>query len=256
MKEKIIDALRNLETEKKIKILYAVESGSRAWGFESKNSDWDVRFIYIHNRDWYLSIDDKKDTTELNLPDDLDLSGWELRKALRLFAKSNPPLQEWLKSPLVYLDDGFTANRLRELEKEYFNLKACIYHYYSMAKGTYRDYLQNDYIRIKKYFYALRPLLACEWARNRQEPPPVEFAKLVDGELASESLKEEIAALVDRKKQSEEATPEKKIESLNNFIAEKLEFYSSYTDTLPATGSPGQEKLNVLFRLTLEQAWK
>jgi predicted nucleotidyltransferase len=256
MKKEITEALRKLETEKNIKILYSVESGSRAWGFESKNSDWDVRFFYIHNLDWYLSIEDKKDTIEENLPGDLDLSGWEFRKTLRLFGKSNPPLLEWLKSPIIYLNDGVTAEKLNGLEKEYFNNKSCLYHYYSMAKGTYRDHLQEEYVKIKKYFYVLRSLLACEWIKNRNEAPPVEFEKLVEGELKSESLKNEITRLVEKKKQSEEADPEKKTAELNDYINDRLEFYDMYIKGLPEkTDSSGFSKLNELFRSTLQNSW-
>src|SRR5215831_16213984 len=108
--------LKRLEEEKKIKIVYAVESGSRAWGFASTDSDWDVRFIYVHDYDWYLSVEEKKDNIEIILPNDIDLSGWEMRKALVLFRKSNPPLLEWLRSPIVYRDAYCSAGRLRDAE--------------------------------------------------------------------------------------------------------------------------------------------
>lgn len=113
--EQIEIDLKRLEKEKDIKILYAVESGSRAWGFASTDSDWDVRFIYVHRPEWYLSIEDKRDNMEVMLPNDLDFAGWELRKTLKLFRKSNPPLLEWLRSPLIYLEQFSTANQMREL---------------------------------------------------------------------------------------------------------------------------------------------
>ena len=115
MIEEISKELLRLEREQDIKILYAVESGSRAWGFASRDSDWDVRYIYVHRLEWYLRIEDEKDSREEILPNDIDLAGWELRKALRLFRKSNPPLMEWLNSPIVYLQNFSTADRLREL---------------------------------------------------------------------------------------------------------------------------------------------
>ena len=142
MKQKILESLSSLEQQHNINILYAVESGSRAWGFESQNSDYDVRYIYIHKPDWYLSIDDKKDSREIILPNDIDLAGWEIRKALRLFRKSNPPLLEWLNSDIIYLDNSNFANNLRKLSQEYFNPKSCIYHYLHMANGNYKEYLK------------------------------------------------------------------------------------------------------------------
>ncbi len=109
MIEEIKKELSRLEISREMKILLAVESGSRAWGFASTDSDWDVRYIYIHKLDWYLKIDELKDSQEEILPNDLDLSGWELKKALKLFRKSNPPMLEWLRSPIVYLEQFSTA---------------------------------------------------------------------------------------------------------------------------------------------------
>ncbi len=103
MENKIKIQLKKIEREHKVKILYAIESGSRVWGFASQDSDFDVRFIYVHHKDWYLSIESKRDVIEMPLEGDLDINGWDLTKALGLFRKSNPPLYEWLQSPIVYL---------------------------------------------------------------------------------------------------------------------------------------------------------
>jgi len=204
MTEEIKKELCRLEQQHEIKILYAVESGSRAWGFASTDSDWDVRYIYIHKLDWYLSIDNKKDSQEEILPNDIDLSGWELRKALRLFRKSNPPMLEWLRSPIVYLQQFSTADKLRELAKEYFNPKSCIYHYLSMADGNFSAYLQKDMVRTKKYLYVLRPILACEWIRQTNTIAPMEFQKLVDSQVTDFDVKTEIQNLLKRKMAGEE----------------------------------------------------
>ncbi|MBS4161445.1 nucleotidyltransferase domain-containing protein, partial [Klebsiella pneumoniae] len=102
MNQRINEELANIENMNHVKILFAVESGSRAWGFPSQDSDYDVRFIYVHQKDWYLSIDEKRDVIERPIHESLDISGWELTKALRLFRKSNPPLLEWLSSEMVY----------------------------------------------------------------------------------------------------------------------------------------------------------
>ncbi len=146
MRERIFQQLEIIEADKDVRILYACESGSRAWGFPSKDSDFDVRFIYVHPTSWYLSIDDKRDVIEKNIDDCLDISGWELRKALRLFRKSNPPLLEWLQSPVVYLEKHKTADKLRDLRVVYFSPKSCLYHYLQMARRNYRDYLQGTQV--------------------------------------------------------------------------------------------------------------
>ena len=163
MIDEIKSELARLETEHDIKILLAVESGSRAWGFASQDSDWDVRYIYIHKLDWYLRIDQYKDSQEEILPNDIDLSGWELRKAFRLFRKSNPPMLEWLRSPIIYREQFSTAEKLRELSEKYYNPRSCMYHYLSMAKGNFNEFLTDrELVKIKKYFYVLRPVLACD----------------------------------------------------------------------------------------------
>jgi predicted nucleotidyltransferase len=115
VKQEIIKCLDQIERDEDVRIFYACESGSRAWGFESTDSDWDVRFIYVHPRDWYLTIDieEKRDVIERPINDELDISGWDLRKALKLLRKSNPPLLEWLSSPIVYKEAGTVAEQLR-----------------------------------------------------------------------------------------------------------------------------------------------
>ena len=163
MEKVILKNLYKIEKENKIKILYAVESGSRGWGFESTDSDYDVRFIYIHMPEWYLSIQDRRDVIEIPIDNLLDINGWDIRKTLILYNKSNPTLLEWLSSPIIYMEHGFLIKKLKELVNYYFSSKSCIYHYLHMARGNYREYLKGDVVKIKKYFYVLRPIMACMW---------------------------------------------------------------------------------------------
>src|SRR3989338_2246924 len=176
MREKIVHKLEEIQENKGIKILYAVESGSRAWGFESKDSDYDVRFLYLRPRDWYLKIRPEKDTIEILSEDLLDISGWDIKKALLLFGNSNPPLYEWLVSPVVYLEKGNLIQELRNLAISDYSLRACTYHYLHIARDNYRNYLVKEKVKIKKYFYALRPLLACFWIKEKNSLPPMEFS--------------------------------------------------------------------------------
>lgn len=251
MKEQILTELQHLENQHAIKILYAVESGSRAWGFASTDSDWDVRFIYVHCKDWYLSIDDKKDSIEIMLPNDLDLSGWELRKALKLFRKSNPPLYEWLNSPIVYLEEKTTLQRLRSLSTEYFNPKSCLYHYLHMAEGNFKNYLQKDLVRTKKYFYALRPVLACRWIERTNTMPPTEFQHLLDSEMKDGPVKNEIIHLLIRKISGEEIGEEPKIDLIHAYLAEQIQYYRDYLTQFNLKKQPDSEQLNMFFRDTL-----
>ena len=178
--EVILDALRAEEETRGVRILYAAESGSRAWGFASPDSDWDVRAIYVHPRDWYLRIAEKPtDTFEAMRPGDIDLSAWELRKALRLFAKSNVPLLEWLGSPLVYLDrDGF-GDRLRALLPDFFDPRGAAWHHLAMQRSALDDLAPDGSIRIKKLCYALRSALSVRWIVARATMPPVPFPELL-----------------------------------------------------------------------------
>ena len=256
MKQHIQTELKNLEQRQGIKILFAVESGSRAWGFESVNSDWDVRFIYVHPKDWYLKIDDKKETIEEMLPDDLDLSGWELRKALKLFRKSNPPLMEWLKSPIVYQENYSTAEQLRALSEEYFNPKASLHHYFHMGEGNYRDYLLKETVRTKKYFYVLRPLLACMWIEKYNTFPPMEFDRMVEKLITDKEVLQEIVALLIVKKSGEEMGEGPRIVVLQQFIEKQIGHFNEYLKKEIRINSVGTEKLNKLFISTLEETWK
>ncbi len=246
-------ALQNLEHQYNIKILYAVESGSRAWGFASTDSDWDVRFIYIHREEWYLSIDDQKDSIEIMLPNDLDLSGWELRKALKLFRKSNPPLLEWLNSPIVYQEETEVMEQFRGLMAEYFNPKSCLHHYLHMAEGNYKEYLLRDLVRTKKYFYVLRPVLACQWIERMNIMAPTEFQRLFDSQIEEGELRNEIENLLARKRSGDELKEEPKIQVLNEYLDERIQYYKDYVQQFDFKKQPDTERLNDFFRTTLEK---
>lgn len=255
MTDEILKELLRLEMKHDIKILYAVESGSRAWGFASVDSDWDVRYIYIHKLDWYLKIDDKKDNQEEILPNDIDLAGWELKKALRLFRKSNPPMLEWLRSPIVYLEQFSTAERLRKLTKEYFNPKSCLHHYLHMAEGNYQTYLLKDNVRVKKYFYVLRPILACEWIKQNQTMAPMEFQILLESQVSNTRVKKEIQNLLKRKTTGEELNEEPKNKILNEYLEERIEYFNNFIKHLRRNDPPETRQLDELFKHTIFEAW-
>lgn len=255
MKEEIKKQLLKLELQHDIKILYAVESGSRAWGFASTDSDWDVRYIYVHRLDWYLKIDPGKDNQEEILPNDIDLAGWELKKALRLFRKSNPPMLEWLRSPIIYLEQFSTADKLRDLTKEYFSPKSCLHHYLHMAEGNYQSYLLKDIVRVKKYFYVLRPILACDWIKQTNTMIPMEFHKLVDSQVTDQNVKTEIKKLLERKMAGEELNEEPKNQVLHDFLEQKIQYYNDYVKSLGVNNQPETILLDELFKQTIKEAW-
>ena len=191
--DEILHRLDKIESDHGVRVLFACESGSRAWNFASGDSDYDVRFLYVHRRDWYLGIDTdaRRDVIELPIEDELDINGWDLRKALRLLRKSNPPLLEWIGSPIVYREAGALAERLRVLRETFCSPRACAYHYFHMARGNYRDYLKGPEVRLKKYLYVLRPLLGVKWIEAGFGVVPTPFPELVD-RLTDGALREAI----------------------------------------------------------------
>ena len=170
MHDKIVGVLHELERQQDFKVLFAAESGSRAWGFASPDSDYDVRMIYVKPEAWYWSLDARQPDTSLDarqpdtfnamLPGELDVSAWELRKTLRLFAGCNPSLNEWLGSPIIYYADPKFADEMRSLIPVYFNPVWTVYHYLALSAKALEDRQQDGTIAVKKLFYALRGLLA------------------------------------------------------------------------------------------------
>ena len=174
---------------------------------------------------------------------------------MRLFRKSNPPLLEWLRSPIVYAENYPTAESLRELSKEYFNPKSCLHHYLHMAERNYREYLLRDDVRVKKYFYVLRPILACDWIFQHNTMAPVEFRTLLDTQLTDEKVKEEVAKLLVRKMAGGELKTEPRIDVLNDFLESKITFYNEYVKSLGKPVQPTTDSLNLLFKETLLRIW-
>jgi len=250
MKSIILEKLAEIETQHQVKILYACESGSRAWGFASPDSDYDVRFIYAHKINNYLSITDKRDVIELPVNEVLDISGWDLRKALQLFLKSNAPLYEWLQSPIVYMQQGDLLNALTEAKSTYFSERAGCHHYLSMANNIFNGDLQTDEVRLKKYFYALRPSLACLWIIKNGGTPPMTFDKLRTL-IADDQLQQEIDDLLVKKKTSDEKALTPGIPQINSWLQETLSFCKTAANELPVVKNT-TEYLDELFRKLIQ----
>ncbi|MDW4509950.1 nucleotidyltransferase domain-containing protein [Priestia megaterium] len=260
MRETIVAALKKIEEDYDVKVLYACESGSRAWDFPSKDSDYDVRFIYIHKRNKYLSIDPmgvgkKRDVIELPINDLLDVSGWDLTKTLKLFRKSNPPLLEWMQSNIVYYKAYSTFDKMKELHSNIFIPTSCIYHYLNMARNNFREYLQGDEVKIKKYFYVLRPVLAAKWIEQYNEFPPLEFPILLEKLLLEGELKEEVSKLLKRKISGDELDLEPRINVINEFSNLEIDRLDRYVRTLSVELDDPTYELDQLFRDTLDEVW-
>ncbi len=224
IQQEIQTALHDIELREGVQVVLACESGSRAWGFESKDSDYDVRFVYVRSPDWYLSIDleEKRDVIERPIEDSLDINGWDLRKALRLLRRSNPPLLEWLGSPIIYRDNGIASEPMRDLARRYQSSVACAYHYLHMARGNFREYLQSREVWRKKYLYVLRPLLAIRWIERGLGLVPTRFQTLLDQVVDDTELARAIGELLREKRNGAELDRGPRIEPISAFMEKEL----------------------------------
>ena len=213
----ILNELKELEKKENIKILFAVESGSRAWGFESKDSDYDVRFVYVRPLEWYMSISKRKNTLEVMINEDLDFAGWDLNKAVELLAKSNPPLGEWLNSSIVYTEKDNIIAEFDKLFDKYLRENALVYHYLSMASKDMETLREKREIKLKKYFYMLRSLLASKWVMLYHEKPPILLSELLTL-VKNEAIQREVDKLLEIKKAGDESTKIVGNEIINEFI--------------------------------------
>lgn len=245
MKKMIVSRLREIEEKEKVHILLAVESGSRAWGFASPDSDYDVRFIYIRPKEDYLRLESTRDVIELPINDVLDINGWDLQKTLRLLYKSNPTLFEWFSSPIVYMETEF-ARKFRRIMNEYFSEKRSLYHYISMAEGNFREYLRQDMVRTKKYFYVLRPILACRWILDKGTPPPMLFRELMRYELP-EALQGDVENLLELKMNSPEIREIPRIEKLNAYLDASIEDIKCILKSMEESKASRWKELDELF---------
>ena len=262
MKRRIVEILREIEVMENIKIVYACESGSRAWGFESDDSDYDIRFIYVRPISHYFSINLIRDVIDRNKgnvntskfirgleDEELDFVGFDISKALKLISEGNPALAEWIHSPIVYMEKPFIIPAIQRLAERFFKTKAGIYHYEHMARKNFNQYIQNvdgDVI-IKKYLYVLRPLYACEWIMRHElfphgDIPPMEFDKIIKyvGTLklaGFADIENIVKDLISQKKNGDELGRGPRIKTLDTFCEINLDIYENYVNTL------GVEKL-------------
>lgn len=228
VRAQIMEGLQALEHKHNVKVLFACESGSRGWGFASPDSDYDVRFIYVNQPAWYLSVDSRRDVIELPISGDLDINGWDLRKALQLLKRSNPTLLEWLRSPIVYMEDVATMARFRHLAETGFSSLRGYHHYVSMAKKNFREHLKGEVVRYKKYLYVLRPLLAARWIREGKGVPPMRFAELAHATLQDDTLLEELNRLLEVKMRAGEAATSPRWPAIHAFIESELQLAQAH----------------------------
>lgn len=249
IKEFIPNCLKSIEDKYEVKILLAVESGSRAWGFASKDSDWDVRFVYCHKPEWYFSIGEKRDVIEETFINDIDASGWDIKKALGQLKRSNPSFMEWINSPLVYYSDEAFMSILIPLAQQCFNPTKAMYHYQRIYVKHDERYLQKQGYPIKRYLYYLRGILACQWIEKYKTLPSVSFKELYEDVVEDETIKNGIRELILLKSSGKEKDMSEVPEYLINYYLPIAELYSERVEKFrPEFNNDGiDDNLNQVF---------
>ena len=250
--KEIQDNLTAIEKQHGVRILLAVESGSRAWGFASPDSDYDVRFVYVRDEADYLRIDPLREVIEWQLDEVLDINGWDLKKVLSAAAKGNPNILEWAGSPIIYRETEEWP-KVRNAVYRYFSEKTALCHYYGTANNTLLSYLAGEHVRYKKYFYALRPLLCCNWIERYHATPPVRFEELLTmfrepDDVLTHELYTAIQNLLEKKKVTEEKDLNPQLPVIQKFIENECTRQKQISDEAPDDHQHDLEPLNHCFR--------
>jgi predicted nucleotidyltransferase len=249
----IHEQLVQIEREENVRVLFACEAGSRAWGFPSADSDYDVRFLYLRPLEWYLSIAPGRDVIERPIDADLDLTGWDLKKALHLLAKSNPPLIEWLRSPTIYWEQGAVAASMRAAIPRFHAPAMSARHYLRMAQRSWSEYTTRA-ASLKMLFYSLRALLALRWIAEARGAAPTEFICLADALVSDSGLRGTINSLMEIKAGGAEKDRNGDAAPLEQFVQGELARWE--TDPIPAGGGEGaMDELDAIFRAALRETW-
>ncbi len=240
--------LTQIEQQKNIRILYACESGSRAWGFASPDSDYDVRFVFVRPLEDYLRVKELPDFIDAELNEIYDINGWDLKKFFQQLYKSNPVIFEWANSPIVYKITQ-EWERIKSVMNDYFLQIKMLHHYRGMGRRNCKDlgralYGSTGVVVLKKYLYVLRPVLACQWLMQKHTVPPTEFSKLVEEVLPVE-LKVAVDELLAVKMKSGEKEKGERIPQIDSFIETKLNESAAFS--VSKEEQEDYEKLDNLF---------
>lgn len=183
----------------------------------------------------YAALTVPRDVIERPIEGELDLNGWDLRKALALGLRRNPALVEWLTSPIVYAESGWEAAALRRLFVSARQSRtALIRHYYGLASRQFGRHIDGrDEVNLKKYFYVVRPAAALLWLETRgEETPPMSLPALLDGVALPADVAGAIVDLRARKAAGVEAGKGARIAALDAFCTQRIDWARAH---LPKT---------------------
>ncbi|KOS06465.1 nucleotidyltransferase [Flavobacterium akiainvivens] len=250
MHQSILNKLSEIEKQHNITILHAVESGSRAWGFASPDSDYDIRFIYKRPAVEYLSLWEKPDVIEFMTAEDLDGSGWDINKTLQLLAKSNGALLEWLFPPVTYYTNPEFLAQMQDFAAQCFSPVATLHHYLGTTKN-FMEVCDAEHVKLKSYFYALRSALAGKWIIDHNTIPPVAFAQLLP--LAPHEVQQKAQQLLAIKAGQDEKYLHPREAVITNFLKEIIEYNRNNAAKLGA-GHKINAQLETFFREEIQRA--
>jgi len=251
MNNYLIEKIEELQKMNNISIIYACESGSRAYGSNSLNSDFDVRFIYTYSVNDYLRVDKQRDSLVVKLTNTLEMNGWDLFKAMELFSKSNPSLYECLFSPIVYKEIPQIFEELRYLAAESFSLQGLAFHYANLVKSNIKQLKrghQKPYQQIKTIFQTTRGLLMVHFIFEYYQLPPIRMEKLIKSSTYSIQQKEQLKQIVVVKAKNKNSNFDYK--SLLLFLEEEILFLYDRIRLLPV-GKKEKHKINEIIWKTL-----
>jgi len=248
---KILQTLKDIERQYDVKILHAAESGSRAWGFPSPNSDYDVRFFYVHKRDWYLSVYPERDVIELPIDETYDVSGWDLKKAIHLAMKSNAVVMEWLQSPIVYQSNSKFVDVMKEFYLQNSHPKPLMHHYINLGTRQIDQlWRTSDAVQVKKYFYMARPAMALRWLmlNESRSDVPMTIQTLMEQSEIPKHVHDLICDLIERKNKCEEKAEVSHVKEIDDFILSVYDDAKSYVASMPAAPPHDINRANKFFR--------
>ncbi|MEM9146957.1 MAG: nucleotidyltransferase domain-containing protein [Pseudomonadota bacterium] len=263
MRAEIGQRLDVIEAEEEVRILLAIESGSRAWGFHSTDSDYDVRFVYARPIDWHMRVRSGRDVVERPISDALDLSGWDLRKTLGLMLGSNAVALEWLQSPIRYREVPGFAHELLAFGRRVLRRRPVMWHYLRLAERQMERLRTEDgRVRLKPYFYTVRPVLALRWLRLRAEAavPPMDMARLLDEAQPDASVTERIQALIEEKRAAEGALSSATLTDIDAMIGDEIaEAKAELGDGRPemrGQHSDEADDMHIRWTRAMEEVWQ
>lgn len=254
---RIHEEIWRIESENNVKVLFAVESGSRSWGFASRDSDYDVRFVYKRPIYDYLRLDKRKDTLEWYPEPKLDMVGWDVSKYLTLLHRSNPSALEWLSCPRYIVSDPFKLRSIEELAETCFRARSLAFHYIGMAKENANEFLRiadgvtrDEPPKTKKYVYVVRALLSARHVIDNDEMPYLTLDELLDeyfdGHEGS-AVGDAIDALVARKREGLETDVHERITVLDEWFKSSIVELESMARELDCLSAPDWSDVNELF---------